>query len=52
MPRRTSAEQGSTVRCTLTDGGPSYGVNVTVSGEAESDGTVPLQIEVDQEPQS
>lgn len=50
-PDDLSLEQGSTTRCTLTDGGPTYGVSVRVSGEEESDGTVPLQIEVDQEPQ-
>lgn len=48
-PDPLPAEVGSEVRCTLTDGGTSYGVTVTSAGE--QDGEVSFEVLVDEQPQ-
>lgn len=48
-PDPLPAEEGSEVRCTLTDGGTSYGVTVTSTGE--QDGEVSFEVLVDEQPQ-
>ena len=49
-PDSLPAKKGAKVRCTLTDSGTSYGVSVTAKGGANSDGIVPVHVQVDQKP--
>jgi hypothetical protein len=49
-PSPLTAQAGGTTRCTLTDGGESYGVSVAVTEYDDATGDYHLDIQVDEQP--